>query len=152
MPLAGPLLLRPVLVSELLRGGVETKPEEAALVSVTASRSWRQLDEVSQRLAASYLDLGLKAGDRVASLMPNRASLLIHYVACLKAGLVATPLNYRYMAPEIDHALRVSEASLLLAHAERADDLTKSSLVARLPRGVVSFQDEGDQRLGPGPT
>jgi acyl-CoA synthetase (AMP-forming)/AMP-acid ligase II len=152
MPLAGPPLPRPVLVSELLHRGVETKPGEAALVSVTTSRNWQQLDDVSQRLASSYLDMGLHPGDRVASLMPNRASLLIHYVACLKAGLVATPLNYRYMAPEIDHALSVSEASLLLAHVERGEDLAKSSLAARLPCGVVSFQDEGDERIGAGPT
>jgi acyl-CoA synthetase (AMP-forming)/AMP-acid ligase II len=119
MMLAGPSLARPVLIPELLRRGVEAKPDEAALVSVTTSRSWRQLDDVSQRLASSYLDLGLRPGDRVASLMPNRASLLIHFIACLKAGLVATPLNYRYMAPEIDHALEVSEASILLAHRAR---------------------------------
>jgi acyl-CoA synthetase (AMP-forming)/AMP-acid ligase II len=152
MTLAGPSLARPVLIPELLRRGVEAKADEAALVSVTTSRSWRQLDDVSQRLASSYLDLGLRPGDRVASLLPNRASLLIHFIACLKAGLVATPLNYRYMAPEIDHALEVSEASILLAHVERAGDLAKSSLAARLPRGVVSFQDEEDERLGPGPT
>jgi long-chain acyl-CoA synthetase len=152
MTLAGPPLARPVLIPELLRRSVETQPDEAALVSVTASRSWRQLEEISQRLAVSYLDLGLRSGDRVASLMPNRASLLIHYVACLKAGLVATPLNYRYMAPEIDHALEVSEASILLAHVERAGDLSKSRLAARLPRGIVSFQDGAEERLGSGPT
>ena len=74
-------------------------------------------------LAANLLGLGLRAGDRVASLMPNRTALLVHYLACVKAGVVAVPLNYRYMPPEIDHALEVSAASLLLAHAEREEDL-----------------------------
>ena len=55
--------------------------------------------------------------------MPNRILLVVHYLACFKAGLVATPLNYRYAPPEIDHALEVSGASALVAHAERADDL-----------------------------
>ena len=37
--------------------------------------------------------------------MPNRTALLIHYLACFRAGLVAVPLNYRYTHREIDHAL-----------------------------------------------
>ena len=37
--------------------------------------------------------------------MPNRILLVVHYLACFKAGFVTTPLNYRYAPPEIDHAL-----------------------------------------------
>ena len=61
----------------------------------------------SARLAAGYLSLGLKPGDRLASLLPNRVALVLHYLACFKAGLVATPLNYRYTAREIDHGQRL---------------------------------------------
>ena len=57
--------------------------------------------------------LGLAPGDRVASLMPNRGALLVHYLACFKAGLVAAPLNYRYQAPEVDHALAPEEVVVL---------------------------------------
>ena len=57
-------------------------------------------------LAGGYRGLGLEPGDRVASLMPNRVDLVVHYLACFRAGLIATPLNYRYTAREIDHALR----------------------------------------------
>ncbi len=76
------------------------------MLSLEGNASWSELDRMASRLAASYLALGLKPGDRFASLMPNRIALIAHYLACFKAGLVATPLNYRYMAPEIDHAFR----------------------------------------------
>jgi long-chain acyl-CoA synthetase len=52
---------------------------------------------------------------------------------------VATPLNYRYMPPEIDHALEVSEATVLLAHAERDQDLAASKLAPQLPLGVIWY-------------
>src|SRR5690348_6101228 len=71
--------------------------------------------------------------------MPNRPELIVHYLACFKAGLVATPLNYRYMAPEIDHALAVSEARALFAHVERHEDLAASQLAGRLPLGTISY-------------
>ena len=143
MPIVGPPLDGPVSVHEILRVGVETKPDEEALVSRRHRWTWRMLDDVSDRLAAGYLDCGLRPGDRIASLMPNRTELLIHYLACMKCGLVAMPLNYRYMAPEIDHALGVGGASILLAHDERRDDLAASRLASELPLGWIGFADDG---------
>jgi long-chain acyl-CoA synthetase len=70
--------------------------------------------------------------------MPNRVDLVMHYLACFKAGLTATPLNYRYTAREIDHPLEVSGASALLAHAERAEDLAASRLAPSCPRSSSS--------------
>jgi long-chain acyl-CoA synthetase len=143
MPIAGPRLDGPIVVPEILKNGVETKPDEEALVSCRERWTWRMLDDVSNRLAAGYLELGLRPGDRVASLMPNRTELLIHYLACMKSGLVAMPLNYRYMAPEIDHALRVGGPRVLLAHDERRDDLSASKLASDLPLGCISYDDNG---------
>ncbi len=142
MPVDGPPLTHANPIAGLLDRGLETRPDEPALVSTTSQLSWRQLADLSTRLAASYLALGLKPGDRVASLMPNRPALVVHYLACLKAGLVATPLNYRYMAPEIDHALAVSGASLLLHHAERDEDVAATRLARQLARGVVRYGAE----------
>jgi acyl-CoA synthetase (AMP-forming)/AMP-acid ligase II len=79
---------------------------------IDQSLSWRQLEADSAAPAGGYRGLGLEPGDRVASLMPNRVALVVHYLACLKAGLIATPLNYRYTFREIDHALEVSGADL----------------------------------------
>lgn len=137
MPLQGPDLDAPIDVTNLLAPGLKT-PDASALVSLEDAWSWAELDSSTSRLAANYLALGLKPGDRLASLMPNRSALLAHYLACFKAGLVATPLNYRYMPPEIDHALAVSGASIILAHAERAADIAASK-AASLPLGVISY-------------
>lgn len=125
--------------SDLLRAGVESNPDGAALVSARTQLSWQALDDLTSRLAGGYLELGLEPGDRVASLMPNRHELIVHYLACFKAGLVATPLNYRYTAREIDYALRVSDARVLLAHVERDEDLAESELVSRLPLGTIAY-------------
>ena len=143
VPIAGATLERPIKLASLLEVGLKTKPNEPALVSLERTWSWRELDQASTRLAGQYLALGLAPGDRVASLLPNRGALLVHYLACFKAGLVATPLNYRYQAPEIDHALEVSGASLLVAHAERDDVLAASKQVPRLPLGRISYGAEG---------
>ncbi|QDU87329.1 Long-chain-fatty-acid--CoA ligase [Pirellulimonas nuda] len=140
MPLAGPALTTPSPIDDLIGHGLRTKPDELALVSAETELSWRELDRQSDALARAYLGIGLAPGDRVASLMPNRPALVIHYLACLKGGLAATPLNYRYMPPEIDHALQVSGAALLLHHAERDADIAASVWAERLPLGVVRYK------------
>jgi len=149
MPISGPPLDRPVDLAEILKRGLETKPDTDALVSRRRRWTWRMLDSASTRLAGSYLDLGLAPGDRIASLLPNRTELMVHYLACMKCGLVAVPLNYRYMAPEIDHALDVCGARIMLVHDERRGDLAASRFAGKLPLGQISYDDDGG-RDGPG--
>jgi len=140
MPTVGPSLDTKVDLPRLLRRGAEAKPDDVAIVSLETRWTWRDADLASDRYAAGLLELGLRPGDRIASLMPNRTALLIHYLACMKAGFVAVPLNYRYMAPEIDHALEVSGAVALFVHQERMGDLEKSELTGKLPLGLIRYE------------
>jgi len=146
MPLEGRQLAAPVDLRDLLRVGLEAQPDAIAMSSATDRITWRELEEATDRLARNYVTLGLVAGDRIASLLPNRILLVVHYLGCFRAGLVTTPLNYRYAAREIDHALEVSGARAIVAHAERVDDLTTSALAGDL----LQIGLEG--RLGDGPT
>jgi long-chain acyl-CoA synthetase len=136
-------------LDDLLQRGLCADPDAPAVVTTEQQFSWRELAEASDRLACNYVAIGLQRGDRVASLMPNCAELVIHYLACLKASLVATPLNYRYVATEIDHALDVSRSRLLLHHAERDESISQTRLAGTLPLGVVRFEaaDGGGRHL-----
>ncbi len=128
-------------LDDLLRVGLERAPDEVAIVSALRQKTWAELEEAAARVAGGYQGLGLEPGDRIASLMPNRIDLVVHYLACFRAGLVATPLNYRYTAPEIDHALQVSGARALLAHVERAEDVAASELAGGLELGTIAYRD-----------
>jgi acyl-CoA synthetase (AMP-forming)/AMP-acid ligase II len=76
----------------------------------------------------------------------------------MKAGLVAVPLNYCYALPEIDHTLEVSEASILLAHAEAlwrargqqgrgAPPSLKAAATANPPWSAVTHSFEAIRRM-----
>ncbi|HEY2478786.1 MAG TPA: AMP-binding protein [Solirubrobacterales bacterium] len=142
MLIAGARLDAPAAhLSDLLRLGLDTKPEEVAILSNVRALTWSELEDASSRLASGYLGLGLAAGDRVASLMPNRVDLVVHYLACFKAELIATPLNYRYTATEIDHALEVSGARV------RRPAPTRAAGHPTAPRAIPA---EAPARAGPG--
>lgn len=140
MLIRGAALDRPAPpLASLLEVGRSGRGEDTAVASRERSLSWIELDRESTALAEGYAALGLSPGARLASLLPNRVGLLTHYLACFKAGLVATPLNYRYTHREIDHALSVSGAAAIVAHVERAEDLAASEGVAELEVGVIPF-------------
>ena len=105
-------------LNELLTRGLEAKPDDTALVSIVRSLTWRELEQASAALAGGYMNLGLEPGDRVASLMPNRIDLIVHYLACFRAGLVATPRLSRSSAakePPWPTTMPLANSSMMLA-------------------------------------
>ncbi|MEM1362145.1 MAG: class I adenylate-forming enzyme family protein [Pseudomonadota bacterium] len=132
-----------VPLEQLLSNGLSNRPESPAILSLQQSWTYKELDRASDNLCQNYLDHGLTFGDCVASLMPNRGALLVHYLACFKAGLIAVPLNYRNTPVEIAHALDKSGAKFILFHAEREADI-KEAVVTREMAGFLIFESEGE--------
>ncbi len=60
---------------------------------VKSTLNYRDLDRLSDELAAGLVDMGLKKGDRVAIVLPNCAQFVISYFAILKAGCVVVATN-----------------------------------------------------------
>ncbi|MEM0914178.1 MAG: class I adenylate-forming enzyme family protein [Planctomycetota bacterium] len=147
MRIDGGELAGPVRIEEILARGLADRSDAPALVSRVDAWTWREFDAASARAANRLADLGLRPGDRLASLVPNRTSLIVLYLACLRAGVVAVPLNYRYTSAQIDHALAVCGASALVHHAERDADIAASTQAGRLPFGVISFEADDDRPL-----
>lgn len=64
--------------------------------------TYRELDDASNAMAASLVDMGLKKGDRVAIVMPNTVAFAVSYWGILKAGGIVSATNPTY--PEIGRA------------------------------------------------
>lgn len=86
--------------------------------------SWKELrwSEVSAQIArwqAALLDEGLKAGDRVAVMLPNCSEWVIFDQAALGLGLVTVPLYLNARLRNITYILKDTGARLLLIGDER---------------------------------
>jgi long-chain acyl-CoA synthetase len=99
-------------LGEAVRQGRERHPEKRALIFEQQSWTYAQLDEVTDRIGASLLRLGIQPGDRVAMHFTNCPELIFGYYACFKIGAVAVPLNTRLKGTEIEYVLRHSGARL----------------------------------------
>jgi fatty-acyl-CoA synthase len=93
----------------------------AGQVGVRDSRralTYAQWDERASRLANALLGLGLVKGDRVALLAYNAIEWMEMYVALARAGLVAVPINFRLMGPEIAYIAEHSEARAFIVQED----------------------------------
>jgi long-chain acyl-CoA synthetase len=110
-------------VAEFLSVSAEATPDAIALRTGDDTWTFRELADWSNRLAQGLLDAGAEPGDRIGFFMPNCAELVAGYFACFAVGLVALPLNHRYLAPEAAHVIEHAGATVLITHDELVDRL-----------------------------
>lgn len=92
--------------------------------------SYGGLWQKANSLAAGLRELGIRKGDRVATLLPNSPSLIVSYYGIWMAGASITPCNAMAKDKEIEYQLTDSGACILIA----ADTLGEvaSSVAGRL--------------------
>lgn len=106
-------------------------PNKAAVIFQDQVLTYRALEERSNRLAHALQSLGLKKGDRVAIVSPNRPEIVVAECAFYKLGLVKVALNSRLSPQELEDALTNAEPqACLVGPAHRA---VVQGLRARLP-------------------
>ncbi|MCU0644818.1 MAG: AMP-binding protein [bacterium] len=76
--------------------------------------SYATLEEISNKLANGLKGNGIKAGDRVAVLMPNLPHFVFSYYAILKLGAIVVPINYMMEDNEFVGVLQSIEPQLII--------------------------------------
>jgi fatty-acyl-CoA synthase len=101
-------------VSGWVRGWAQSKPSRPALLFEDRCLTWRQLDDHATDLAGALLQLGVRPGDRVACLLPNRLEFVEVFVAVLRVGAVFVPLNSLAPAGELLALIEDCDARLVV--------------------------------------
>ncbi len=78
-------------------------PERACTIFNGAVITYKEMNAITDHLAAALVDMGVKRGDRVGMFMPNTPQFVMAYYGILKAGGVVVATNPLYTAPEIEH-------------------------------------------------
>jgi long-chain acyl-CoA synthetase len=76
-----------------------------ALVCDGERLSFRELEHSTNRMAHALRAAGVQTGDRVAVYLPNGIDFVRAFIASIKAGALAVPVNLPLSAPEITHIL-----------------------------------------------
>jgi len=135
------------VLDDLIRLQADSGPDRSAILFEDRSISYGELYEEVTRAAQMLLGLGIRRGDRLGLMFPNRPEMLILYCACFRIGAVVVPVNTRYQRPEIEYALDHSECRLLIVDETflpKVENLDRS--ISSLDRILVRRSDwEGDE-------
>ncbi len=101
-------------------------------------------------LAAALLALGVRRGDHVAVVLPNRPEFLYAWFALASLGAVIVPLNPALTSRELQEILRHSDAAGLIADG-RLEGVLASAVRGSAVRWVATTDPHAaDDRVPPG--
>ena len=112
---------------DCFRPALVGRAHEIALVHAGDRWSFGAIDRASNQARWSWLESrGVALGDRVALLLPNSIEFVLAYLACLKSGAVAIPLNPAFRERELRGILADAEPEVLITDREHRKELGAS--------------------------
>ena len=125
-------------------------PDNTALIAVDLDGearcfSYRTLDRANVALAAELTGRGLRRGARVALLGANSAEYLVAYLAIMRAGLVAVPVNTQL--PDATMAFILEDAAAEFAFADRERLATLPPRIASAAFDTIAIENAPEARF-----
>ena len=134
---------------DLLDASLRNRADRPAFDGVAAdgqpiALTFGDLEDRSNRMAAALSARGLAPGDRLAFFLANRVDFIDLWLATVKLGVIAVPINVLYRERELRH---------LLADSDPRAVVTTPDLLAHLPAGapvwdLTALVAEADAQLG----
>ncbi|WP_217550223.1 class I adenylate-forming enzyme family protein [Streptomyces sp. GbtcB6] len=142
----------PASLVHALRTAVAEAPDRTCLAYFDARLSFREVDELSDSVAAHLAERGLERGDRVAVILQNSPHFVLALLGAWKAGATVVPVNPMYKSGEVSHVLRDAEVAALVC-SQRAwesylrDTAADSPVRIVLTASELDFQTRDDARV-----
>ena len=105
--------LRRQTLADLLHRTAARSPKQIAIVCGAAQWTWREFNELVDRLSAGLSSAGVAPGDKVAVLARNSHAFAALRFALARIGAVLVPVNFMLTATEAAYILRHAGAKLL---------------------------------------
>lgn len=100
---------------EALERSAEKYPDRPALFFQGTTIDYRSLNDMVSRFSAALKALGVKPGDKVATLLPNLVSHVIAIYGSFRVGAVVALNNPLYTDRELEHQFNDSGSTYLVA-------------------------------------
>ena len=110
--------LRGTAPSDWIAVHAAARPQQTALTQGQQRLSYADLDEQVARFAEALGAFGVRPGDRVATLLHNSIEFVITFLATLRAGAIALPMNPEYRESEIERYFDEARPRVIVADRE----------------------------------
>jgi acyl-CoA synthetase (AMP-forming)/AMP-acid ligase II len=131
-----------LVIHDLMLRRAKQAPDTEAIVDGDQRITNAQLLHCVDSIAKSLLALGVKRGDRVATLAPPSADFWQLFLGATSIGAIWQGLNPRYQRNEYEYLLSDASPSVVLARAEFDGRRYREELEALAPPGTRFFDLE----------
>lgn len=97
----------------------EKFPDYTAVIFEGKTVTWRELNAMANRYAASFRGLGLVRGDTVSLIMENRIEYLALIIALNKLGVTAALINTNLTGRPLTHCISITQSKACIFGEER---------------------------------
>jgi fatty-acyl-CoA synthase len=125
-------------VDGVLARSARRTPDRVALHFEDRTWTYRELDDAVTRAAGFLGELGVSAGDRVATYGRNSDAYLLAFLGCGRLGAVHVPINYALTGDELAYLVEQSGSRLLLLDPALAGPV---DALPSQPKQVVLLRD-----------
>ncbi|KAL2412780.1 Acyl-CoA ligase sidI [Exophiala dermatitidis] len=122
-------------ISDRFKETVKRCPDRTAIQTASYKVSYKQLDELSDALAAAFVDLGVQKSDRIAVSLGHCVEYAVIVYACAKVGAILVPLNPAHKPRQAINSLNHISASCYVVS-------TEITLPFRQPQSNVELLDQ----------
>jgi acetyl-CoA synthetase len=91
----------------------------------TAAYTFWDIQQAANRLSNALAALGVKRGDRVAIILPQRPETAIAYIAVFQMGAIALPLSHLFGPDALEYRMEHAEASVAIVEPTTVENLMK---------------------------
>ena len=119
-------------------------PNNIAVVSKDKQYTYREVDEISDRIAGYIVSKGLKAENVVSVLIPRCEWMAIASLGVLKAGCAYQPLDPSYPKERLNFMMQDAEARLLIADEELRSIVDEYKGDILLTKDIKNLKDSKD--------
>ena len=116
-------------LNQILEDSVKKYGDKTAILMGERQVSFKELDEISNRVANTLKKMGVVKGDRVATIQASNPEFVTIFFGILKCGAIAVPLDSRYVPDELEILFDDCTPKVLVS-----DNPPLESLVPALPR------------------
>ena len=110
--------------------------------------TYRECNDMVNRVAEGFASRGIQRGDRVAVMLPNCPEFLYVTFALAKLGAAAVPINTAYKGDLLEHILNSSESSTLIVQDEWTERIAAvESRLSSLGNVIVRSEGTSGQAL-----
>ncbi len=137
-----------VLICDDFEAAVDRYENHTALIFEGERFTYRQLDALANRFAAWADAQGLKPGDTVALLLPNRAEYVPAWMGLAKLGVATALINNNLIGAALAHCLSISNADHVIADTESiaAIDTIRAGLARPLTYWLIDAEAQSEVR------